>query len=50
MPGKIVKTKSGKGQTDNNEQPVKGKIIVTLDSGSKILCSPQNIEIIGYWD
>lgn len=50
MAGRIVETKSGKGKTDNKDQPVNGKIMVYLDDGTKILCDPKNIKVIGYWD
>ena len=50
MPGYVVETKSGKGKTYNSDKPINGKIPVTLDNGKKILCSPENISIIGFWD
>ena len=50
MPGKIVETKFGNGQTNNNDKPIKGKIIVYLSTGIKVLCSPKNIKVIGFWD
>lgn len=50
MPGRVVETKSGKGKTKNEDQPVNGKIIVYLDAGGKILCDPKNIIVIGLWD
>ncbi len=50
MAGKIVEVKLGKGQTNNNDKPVNGKIIVYLDNGQKVLCDPKNIKIIGFWD
>lgn len=48
--GLVVETKSGKGQTKNGDPAIKDKIPVYLDDGRKILCSPQNIKLIGYWD
>ncbi len=50
MAGKIVETKLGKGQMNNNDKPVKGKIIVYLYDGKKVICDPKNIKIIGFWD
>ncbi len=47
--GRIVETKSGKGRTVSSEKPVRGKIIVHLDSGEKILCSKENITVLGYY-
>lgn len=50
MPGKIVITKSGKGITKNGDKPVNGKVIVYLENGTKILCDPKKITMIGFWD
>ncbi len=50
MPGKVVEVKSGKGKTDNKDQPVNGKVIVYLDKGGKVLCTPENIKLVGFWD
>ena len=50
MAGKIVKTKLGKGRIENYDRPINGKIIVYLDDGKKIVCKPENIQVIGYFD
>ncbi len=50
MPGKIVETKQGKGQTKNSDKLFNGKIFVYLENGKKILCSPENIKLIGFYD
>jgi len=50
MAGKIVETMFGKGQTKNEDKPVGGKILIYLDNGKKILCSPKNLKLIGFWD
>ena len=50
MAGRIVETKLGKGQTNNNDKPVNGKILVYLTDGRKIICDPKNIKIVGLWD
>lgn len=50
MPGRIVKTKSGQGQTNNDDEPINGKIKVYLEDGKKILCNPKDMEPIGFWD
>jgi hypothetical protein len=51
MPGKIVETKTGKqGQTKNTDQPVNGKIPVYFSDGTKMLCSPDKLKILGFWD
>lgn len=50
MPGRIVNTASGQGQTNNKDKPINGKIIVYLDDGKKILCDPKKITPIGFWD
>lgn len=48
--GMIVETKLGRGQTKNNDCTVGGKIPVYLDDGRKLLCSPEKLRIIGYYD
>ncbi len=51
MAGKVVKTKSGKqGRTKNGDKTVKGKIKVYLDDGKLLLCSPENLTPLGFWD
>ncbi len=51
MPGKIVVTSTGKnGRTKNTDKPMNGKVIVYLDDGPKILCRPENLKVIGFWD
>jgi hypothetical protein len=46
----VVETKSGKGYTKHSDKPENGKIPVYLESGRKILCSPENVKIIGFKD
>lgn len=48
--GMIVETKLGRGQTKNNDTTFEGKIPVYLDDGRKILCKPENIKRIGFYD
>ncbi len=50
MSGKIVETKQGKGQTKNSDKLFNGKIFVYLENGKKILCSYENIKLIGFYD
>lgn len=50
MAGKLVKTTRGTGYTNNNDKPINGKIFVYLDDGGKIICSPDKIEFLGFWD
>lgn len=42
--------KYGLGKTKYTDSAVNGKIIVYFDSGKKILCKKDNLEIKGYWD
>ena len=48
--GTIVETKLGKGTTKNDDNPINGKVPVYLNDGRKVLCSIQNIKIIGFYD
>ena len=48
--GTIVETKLGNGITKNDDAPVNGKVPVYLNDGRKVLCSIQNIKIIGFYD
>jgi hypothetical protein len=48
--GKIVEVKSGQGKTYNSEKPIRGKVVVHLEDGKKMLCAPENINIVGHWD
>lgn len=45
----IVKTKLGPGIV-KDENPVNGKVPVYLESGQKVLCKAENIQVIGYED
>ena len=48
--GRIVETKLGRGKTINGDISVDGKIPVYLDDGRKLLCSIENIKVIGFYD
>ena len=50
--GYVVKTKSGKtGKIFHNEKFINDKIIVHVDNYEKpVLCDPNTIEIVGYFD
>lgn len=48
--GTIVETKLGPGITKNEDKPVYGKIPVYLNDGKKVLCSIQNIKVVGFYD
>ena len=48
--GKIVKTKLGEGHTKNKEKLVNGKVPVYLNDGRKVLCNPEKIKILGFYD
>jgi hypothetical protein len=48
--GTIVETKLGPGITKNSDVPVNGKVPVYLNDGRKVLCSIQNIKIVGFYD
>lgn len=48
--GTIVETKLGPGITKNEDKPVNGKIPVYLNDGRKVLCSIENIQIVGFYD
>jgi len=50
-PGYLVKTKSGAtGRTYHKEELVNGKIKVHCIDGTNLLCSPENLTIIGFVD
>lgn len=50
MSGKIVQTIKGtKGQTEDKEKTINGKLVIHTDDGKKIICHPDNIKVIGYW-
>lgn len=50
--GKIVKTKTGKiGKVFYEEKKINGKVVVRLENeNTNLLCDPQTINIIGYFD
>lgn len=48
--GALVKTKLGEGYTKNSDNLVNGKVPVYLHDGRKILCNPEKIKILGYYD
>ena len=53
--GKLVQTKQGIGYTKNSDALINGKVAVYLSKpGEKnpprILCTPENIKVIGYYD
>lgn len=48
--GIIVETKLGRGITKNEDNAVNRKVPVYLDDGRKILCSIENIKVIGFYD
>lgn len=48
--GTIVETKLGIGKTKNEDSPINRKVPVYLEDGRKVLCSIQNIKIIGFYD
>lgn len=48
--GKIVKTKLGEGYTINSEKLVQGKTIVHLEDGRKILCDPEKLKLVRFYD
>lgn len=49
--GYVVKTKSGKnGQTRHSDDPVNGKIPVYIFDGSKLLCDPEKLKVVGNYD
>lgn len=48
--GTLVETKLGPGITKNEDSPINGKVPVYLNDGRKVLCSLQNIKIIGFYD
>lgn len=48
--GYIVQTKHGKGYLYYSEKLVNGKAPIVLEDGSKILCSRENLTIIGFVD
>lgn len=49
--GLVVKTKTGKtGHTKHSDDLVNGKVPVYLDDGGKMLCTPNTLTHVGYWD
>ena len=48
--GVIVETKLGQGKTKNEDDAINGKVPVYLDDGRKVLCNPEKIKIIGFYD
>lgn len=48
--GTLVQTKFGPGYTKNEDSAVYGKVPVYLNDGRKILCSMENITVIGFYD
>lgn len=49
--GYLIETQSGlKGRTYSNENGVNNKIVVHLENGTKMLCTPSKIKIIGFID
>jgi hypothetical protein len=50
LSGMIVETKLGRGQTKNGDTTIDGKIPVYLDDGRKLLCRPENVKPIGFYD
>lgn len=48
--GTYVETKLGLGCTKNEDSPVNGKVPVYLNDGRKVLCSVENIKVIGFYD
>ena len=53
--GKLVETKQGLGYTKNTDELINGKIAVYLSKPGegnppRILCSPENVKVIGYYD
>lgn len=48
--GKIVRTKLGDGYTINADKPVQGKVVVYLDDGRRVLCNPDKLKFLGFYD
>ena len=48
--GMNVETKLGEGVTKAGDPSVDGKIPVYLNDGRKVLCRPENITIIGFYN
>lgn len=49
--GYVVETKNGKqGVALHSDKPINGKTVVRLDDGSKILCDPATLKMIGFQD
>lgn len=48
--GRVVEVKSGRGIIPNNAVPINGKMPMQMDDGRKLLCSQENIKLIGYYD
>jgi len=48
--GKIVQTKLGEGHTKDKEKLINGKVPVYLHDGRRVLCNPEKIKILGFYD
>lgn len=48
--GKLVQTKLGDGYTKNDDALINGKVPVYLTDGRKVLCNPEKLKVIGYYD
>ena len=48
--GKIVRTKLGDGYTINSDKLVQGKVVVYLEDGRKVLCDPEKLKLVGFYD
>ena len=48
--GYIVKTKTGVGKTYHSHKLIGGKKQVFLNDGRKVLCSPENLKVVGFID
>lgn len=48
--GYVVQTKAGTGRTYHKHNLHFGKMQVFLDNGTKMLCRPENLTVIGFID
>jgi len=48
--GKIVRTKLGDGYTINSDKLVQGKVVVYLEDGRKVLCDPEKLKLVRFYD
>jgi hypothetical protein len=49
--GFLVVTKTGlKGRTKNADTLVNSKVPVYLEDGKRMLCTPETLKVIGYYD